>query len=417
MVIIVSVCNAWHSRKHFPGVTPRSLSEDGHDADEDVLSIVEGCLELEAELGILHQRAIVQPDTDPVSRVEGLVSVLHAAAAEHESGQWISSAWDATPVSHVLSARTQQHTDESLLRLHSTFPPDDTQKAIAHTAPPIASPTRHAHLDAAQALDPEAWLDSIPEIISKAQEQEVVHLALPTAGETDSRESSTSVVAMQTLRDSVHVPDEEIRNHPYVRLPVLAEDVVVRRINVTELFTPFRSRLPPHIFLLRLRRLFAQRVLRQKDVNMLVAATEGLIGAAWYQAKKTSRLNRPVYAAETFGKYFLALDAIACTIELLGDNMQLPLWWGKFIAPFNHHPLTLPPLGNRIGGFYRRLISRILNALDVYKTGRRPELKEIISLKKKLFCFRDAPGGFKDGIWDPWRDDAYAFSKSGDASC
>lgn len=403
LLILISVCNTWHRRKHVSGVTDRRLSDDGYGVGPDELSIIEDCLELESELGLLQQRATLQLDTDPASRVEGLVSVLHAAAAEHESRRLTSPALDGTPVSHVLPAPVQESTDEPMLRPHSVLPPDYNQVAGAQTAPPIASPTRHGRRGADQALAPEAWLDNIPEIINKSQGQEEAPLAPSAAGETDSRESADSVVAMQPPRDSRNMPD--IWSHPHVRYPVLDNDVVIRRISVDSIFISDRAKMAPHFFLLGIKKLFDLKVLDQQAVNTLMSLVEGLIGSVWHYAQRRHRSNRPVFVAEVVAVYFLAFDAIVCTIQLLGDSMDVSSWWKKFIAVFNlDASALLPSISNRVSVVNRRLVRRLVDAIHIYKTGMRPPPGDVIALKNSIFCSPVAPSVFKDRKWDPWRE-------------
>ncbi|CDJ61716.1 hypothetical protein EMWEY_00011830 [Eimeria maxima] len=375
--------------------------------DEYERSIIEGCLELEAELGFLHQREIQQPDADKTTQIQRLVEALRTAASEHEAMQRIPPPWDWDPSSHAFPGQTPKRKEHTMHGFQSAVRLEDDGRRA--TVQPSSSFPGHVLLDSIHALDPEAWLDGVPQIINDPEEQGEVQLVPSTADEPEDGESSASIAAMRPTVEAGGAQDETlaIRTHPYVRFPVLANDVSIRHIDIEAIFEAHRRELRPYVFLRNLRRLFALRVLDQAGVDLLVSSTEGLIGAVWYLAQKRHPKRQPVYAAEVFGNYLLAFDALMCVIELLGDYMELPLWWEEFVAAFNHDPSSLlPPVGMRAGGLYRRLIARIVNALNVYKTGRRPALSEVIALKKMLFCPPSAPGDFKDHKWDPWREDA-----------
>ncbi|CDJ28816.1 LOW QUALITY PROTEIN: uncharacterized protein EMH_0002240 [Eimeria mitis] len=45
------------NRSQVSGVTRRELAEGGEGIDEDELAIIEGCLELEEEMGLMEERA------------------------------------------------------------------------------------------------------------------------------------------------------------------------------------------------------------------------------------------------------------------------------------------------------------------------------------------------------------------------
>ena len=450
-------------------------------------------------MGILQWRAASQLDTDRTSRVEGLVSLLDAAASEYGALQGALSLWDVTNDSNFVPSLGQGPPDQQLLKLQSvpqthddyaansltdpsfssppdrqpiglqtvfqphgddatnsltaplsapppdqqlmglqtvfqphgddatnsltaplfTFPPaqqlmglqavfqtQDDGAANSLTAPSFAG---HVPLDGAEALNPEAWLDGIPPIISGAVDLQNTQLAPSVAAEPDDGGASTSVLGVGLLPHSEGVTDvpPNVLNHPFVRLPILGDGVVIRRIKVENLFNPHRMKVPLYLVLLKLKKLFSQAILNQEDVNALVTATEHLISTAWRQALKGPRKNRPVCAAEAFGYYFLTFDALVCVFQLLGNNMELHLWWGKFIAAFNHDPSSfMRPIGSRAGGVHRRLVQRICAVLEVYKAAKRPAPKEVIELKNMLFGSPSAPGDFKDRKWDPWRKDA-----------
>ncbi|CDJ32518.1 uncharacterized protein EMH_0045360 [Eimeria mitis] len=443
---IFSLCNAWRNSKHVSGATLRRLSENGDGVDDEVLAILNGCLELEDELGILQQGAISELDADPQLRVGGLVAALHSAAAEHEAMQAMMPPWYGNPVIDTFAGQIQEHTEGESSGLHNTFQPHGDEAANSFADPSFEYPLGQDPLDIPALLDPEAWLENIPYIVGQHEEEGNTQLTPSTAVESDAGQStavesdagqsssvesdagqstavesdagqstavesvagqsSNSLLRVLQAGDGDTTPEElrDIDNHPYVRLPVLADEVVVGQLDVKSLFDLRRGKMQSYFFLLTLRKLFAQRILGQGDVNTLITAIEGLIGASWHHAQRRRRSIRPLFTAEAFGKYLLAFDAIVCAIQLLGESMKVPLWWDRFVGAFSLS-LPPPPKNGQADAANRMLVERLRDALTIYITRRRPELREVITLKKALFCTPDAPWHFKGRRWDPWRDD------------
>ncbi|CDJ32517.1 uncharacterized protein EMH_0045250 [Eimeria mitis] len=427
ILIMVSVCNAWLSRKQVSGVTRRRLSDNGDVVDQDEQAILEGCLQLEAELGILHQREISGPETDAGTRVEGLVSALHAAAAEHEAARGTMLLNEGTATSHLVPGQVQERTEETSpgvqgsLPSHgdeavylpatssSATPPDRDEAVYLPATASSATPPDQGPWGAAEAIDPDGWLTSIPDIAGTQDEQHEETedlLEPPIVIESDDEQPSTSTSAVLEPPGAEEESDEtlDIARHPYVRLPQLEDDVYIRNIDVESLFSDYRRRIQPFFYLQIVTKLMDKDVLDQQDVHMLISATEGLISTSWLQAGRPLRKSRPVFVADTFANQFLTFDAIVSVIELLGDSMQADLWWDQFIAGFTHEaPRMFPSGGKSTGGLNRRLTRRLCDALEVLKTRKRPPLADVVALKKALFCSPDAPFSFKEPKWDHWR--------------
>ncbi|CDI85519.1 hypothetical protein EPH_0057800 [Eimeria praecox] len=405
-LFMVSICSTLLRRNKVSEAPGRRLSDDGEDENGDALSVIEGCLELESELGVLGARAASHTQTDPASSVEGLVSALHEAAAEHEAMQGLWPSWDGALVSQAVSSGSvQDPSDEQTPGVSSILQlPDNGAGGYAY--PSFAShEDGGGSLEALEGFDPEAWLEQIPSIISGQDGGEEAELGRPVTDPPDSVQVSTETLQM-LLRPSTEETStgiSTIRSHPFVRLPMVAEGVVIRRFDMTNLRAAYRSKIHPHFFLRKLRKLFLQRVLGQEDVNKLLTSVEGLVGALWQKAQRSRRYTRPAYVTEAYGVYFLSFDAIVCAIQLLGDNMELHLWWTRFVGLFELERSSLmPPANVRSGGYQRRVVGRLLDAIEIYKRGLRPPLTEVIDLKKVLLCSPDSPRLFRDRKWDPW---------------
>ncbi|CDI83385.1 hypothetical protein EAH_00037270 [Eimeria acervulina] len=401
---VVTLCLAWHKGKHVSGITRRRLSEQGDNVDEEQ-SILEACVDMEVEMGFMGQGATSQWPTGPTHGVEGIASMLEAAANEFEELQWAFPPWAGAADPHSTLDLVQEYIEQQQMGFQSAFQTFDNDAASGLTAQPSAPLPFHDPLDEAGAsLDPQAWLGEIPPITSGPDYQQNTELAPSVTAEPDDEGPSTSILTQLLLRGPNHGPPD-IREHPHVRVPVLEEGVVPRSFDATNLFQSKRKKTQTYPYLLYLRQLYTQTTLNQEDVDTLVTALEGLAGAAWWQAKKTPRINRPVVAAEAFGNYMLVFDAIVSASQILGDAMNLSLWWEQFISGFIEFP-PFPPVSQRSGGIYRKLATLLADAMTVYKKGCRPPLEDVIKLKTMIFRLPDAPGDFKGRRWDPWREDA-----------
>ncbi|CDJ51668.1 hypothetical protein EBH_0001420 [Eimeria brunetti] len=411
-LVFFSVCKVWHSRRQVSGAADRRLADDTEGVDNDDMRVIEDCLALEADLGLLEQRATSHSDADELRRVEGLVSALRAAAVEHEATQGVLllpflQPPKPPPYTYVSGPEPDRHRFKELRKLLISFQPDKEKESKTTTAQPSTSsmdddgpmPTPHV-------LTAEARLDGALDTSTQEYEQEEDDVKPLISGLSGGGEPSHSADKLPGFLDIACIAKDAstICNHPYVWLPEFEEGVVVRDIDVDHLFDPFRKKMHPHFFLLSLRKLFAQRVLGQADASTLVNALEGLIGASWYQAQMGRRGCRPVFAATALAKSFLAFDAIVSCKQLLGDHMRFSLWWDKFTSVFKF-VIPMAPRVHQYQVVNRRLLKHLHGALETYKKGERPELRDVIELKMKLFCSPNSPAEFRKPKWDPWRED------------
>ncbi|CDI86465.1 hypothetical protein EPH_0069270 [Eimeria praecox] len=124
---------------------------------EDEVSIVEGCLELEEEMGVLGERAISISEGDSSSRIAELVSMLSAAAKE-------------SVMQGGLGADLQLH-EQNLEGQSSLESRGDEQASVPAPSLP-ASVGRRGPSSGVSGLDPDSWVDTVPTIELHPGEQE-----------------------------------------------------------------------------------------------------------------------------------------------------------------------------------------------------------------------------------------------------
>ncbi|CDI84765.1 hypothetical protein EPH_0059140 [Eimeria praecox] len=398
VLVSLSICRALRSRDQGSGATRRRLAEGGDGMDEDEASIVEGCLELEEEMGILGERAVSISEGDSSSRIAELVSMLSAAAKE-------------SVMQGGLGADLQLH-EQNLEGQSSLESRGDEQASVPAPSLP-ASVGRRGPSSGISALDPDSWMDEIPSINLYPEVQES-DMPAGDAGELPSTEEASASHASNSerpmgLRDLLRSTD--IQRHPYAHLPVLEEGVVPRNARASTILSR-RTRLGrPYSHLLKLRALYAKETLNQKDADLLVKEVELLVASYLAKRKIERRREYPVLAVDAFGYYVMILDSVVCAIQLLGARMQAHLWWDTFTESFNMN-FSLPAPGSRgkeLTNFHIDLARRLRAAIKIYKRGVRPPLLEVIALKRLLFCSPFGRHRLKHPKWDPWRKDGGCF--------
>ncbi|CDJ27842.1 uncharacterized protein EMH_0035350 [Eimeria mitis] len=214
VLILFSVCKLLRSRKQVSTHTPRRLAERGDAVDDDELAVIEDCLALEYDLGLMQQRSTSQLGSDPVREIEGIVSALIAAAEEHEMTQGLSSPSTGSPASSSssISSLSQESREK-----------EEEQETSSDAAASIASPAEHHPADTAGALAPPAPIDSASQVSSKEQKKKKVSLTPPSALSIDEEQPSTSAASAPSPDDenlAAEGDDDvvDIPNHPYIFL-------------------------------------------------------------------------------------------------------------------------------------------------------------------------------------------------------
>ncbi|CDJ51717.1 hypothetical protein EBH_0001620 [Eimeria brunetti] len=168
ILIVFSLCRAQGSRKQAPGAVPRRVSEHRGGVTDADLSIIEECLALEADLGLMRQGAVAHPDPDPRRGVQGLVSALHAAAAALEQGPSFSLPWAVGPPAPPNAACVGFPECAGARGQHAMYQGFSGVHAHEGAAPSTSNPKP---LELGDALNQDAWLEYIPNIVTEEQQE------------------------------------------------------------------------------------------------------------------------------------------------------------------------------------------------------------------------------------------------------
>ncbi|CDI83030.1 hypothetical protein EPH_0055890 [Eimeria praecox] len=237
------------------------------------------------------------------------------------------------------------------------------------------------------------------------------------------------------MHDTVH-PD--ISEHPFVRLPRLAEGTgppafwvdfwraVIRRSGM----------LYPVVALQKAHELLSRERLGAGEVEELAQLAGILIAHGIHHQRYDLSNAKPAYAVTRLGLRFLVLDAVVSILTVLG---QIPenAYWQPFTNAISHtapvpaHRRTF--VGREHFASYRcqelswaiqvlkmgkrpdpedlLRIKRMLFCLPILKMGKRPDPEDLLRIKRMLFCLPNSPKYFKGRDFDPWRMDDLRFTK------
>ncbi|CDI75843.1 hypothetical protein EPH_0006400 [Eimeria praecox] len=245
----------------------------------------------------------------------------------------------------------------------------------------------------------------------------------PTAEQPDAGQSPSTVpgggaeeVSSATARPETSAGTLQAlwtREHPYVHIPALEEGVVMPTIRLSSSSFVQGNGSTLAEVLLSFRRLFMKDALNQVDVALLGAYVEELAIASAPRARATKRMARPLHGVLTIGRQFLIFDAMVSALNVLGISPASCTWWEAFIECFDTNFRYADPLDRmrNSGRVSTDLANRMLDAICIYKQGKRPAPEEIIDIKRVLFFSPYSPIRFRASIWDPWRSDYASFEE------
>ncbi|CDJ29803.1 LOW QUALITY PROTEIN: uncharacterized protein EMH_0052840 [Eimeria mitis] len=196
--------------------------------------------------------------------------------------------------------------------------------------------------------------------------------------------SSESTPAIMELPETRESTIAAMMEHPFVRLPRRTVEIVPSALLVdmkSAMGAPGRRHPLP--LLLKAHELLSRRYLTPAQLPELVDIAEGIVGHIMhYQSYDVTNLPT-CRAAERMGLWKRFADSIshaAPPLSSRGNYPGLPL--------FNSH-----------------LTENLSHAIQVLKTGARPEPVELLRLKRMLFCSPLSPTRLRASVFDPWRED------------
>ncbi|CDI82509.1 hypothetical protein EAH_00066740 [Eimeria acervulina] len=415
--MIWSVCRASRSREQAVGVTRRRLA--GGDGGIDEQCVLEGCLALEAELGIWRPEPPSTSRGDRPWRIAEIVSFLSAAASEYEANQGMQSILGAGPTVGGASNARQTGIGIPAVGWLRTLESGSGEPVLVRHALDL-EPSGDSASGTALQVKPRDWIEEKEDTEHAQRGLEECQWSLAAGCSSRIAEPSTapsSASVHQPLRPirKTFLSAKNPRNHPYVRLPVVEAGVVPHDFDPSGIFALPPTSSSPGEHFQEMRQFFAQQTLNQQDVDILMDMTTDLANSLWFHSASGGRQLRPIYAVVKLGTIFLAMDYLVSAVELLGGHMKLDLWWEKFVRALDTD-YNLPDASDYCRDatkFHTEMANELLAALRTYKKRKRPHFLTLTELKRKLFFSPFSPPLFRDSQWDPWRQDHLLFAEFG----
>ncbi|KAL8440886.1 hypothetical protein Emag_007643 [Eimeria magna] len=436
-------------RRAEAGLTRRTLGEGGDDnknADEELQQILEQCIDMEEETGLLQQNFMssVSDRLDVATIKAKMMEQMQAVASTIQppfhsatpvSNQGISTwtvaqemvphtssqSWGWVSGNDTLGNPVRQRTGAALTIVS---PGEVSARALIPSMGRESSTRQILRIGGRggtiegkslflTSLGPDAWLDQIPVLAPGGK------VAGEAAESVDELPASTAELPASAGAETgpEKAPTSNIHHnlclHPFVRLPFVPQNAVRRELRLVGVATI------PHLkgslvkMLLVVRNLFAKSVLGIKDVELLMGTAEMLMRYATVKLQPRRWPDNAAEIARQAGILFMVLDTLICACQVLGPKAKATRWWNIFAEGFCTESLLREPLDFTSNSTYNhKLARRLLAAIDIYKTGARPDFREVIALKRMLLCSPFSPAYFKGSRWAAWRLDDETFRAS-----
>ncbi|KAL8441715.1 hypothetical protein Emag_006934 [Eimeria magna] len=196
-----------------------------------------------------------------------------------------------------------------------------------------------------------------------------------------------------------------ILEHAFSRLPRVPHDepsdyknfFSSKRASSEDVTTVKAPKLQKISALLRL------EALSPSHMRILACAAEHLVSHLTNNENRRLK-DSPVRAAAILGLRFLMLDMTVSILQLLEVPRSGP-WWDKMVSRIERaHISTFTKWQDKLPSFNFKLVTRLTLAIQILKSGHRPDPKDLVHLKRCLFCCKFSPLRFLKPGWNPWRE-------------
>ncbi|CDJ52212.1 hypothetical protein, conserved [Eimeria brunetti] len=194
--------------------------------------------------------------------------------------------------------------------------------------------------------------------------------------------------------------------HPFARLPRRTADCSTSPMVVDVRYAMTRPRGVRRVvpLLQQAYELLSQETLSPADMRVLVRITTALITYAMHYEQRDQSKRKTFRAIERLGIRFLLLDTLVSAFIVLGQKPE-PEYWKLITDGISHSP----PHSKFGDSFFERsnfllsLCEELSNAIQMLKTGKRPNPGELVRIKRMLFCSTLSPAYFKGDDFAVWR--------------
>ncbi|KAL8443908.1 hypothetical protein Emed_006503 [Eimeria media] len=445
--------------------------------DEELDAILEQCLDMEEELARGRVSFLLPPTEEQLDAALSQSTTFspwtHEAisSSEFEQHQPPAAATIQAPLSSWNLAYEEIQRSSATHLTHAGGV-DDRVTSTTRSTVDVASLSVFGEGTSASSvlpsLSPDSWLDQIPSIIETEEIEFAlppirledvifgdlttsttasVHLAAerfrvedePGPSQSADREEDRDMLGEELLGADEEGSEEEVpqpsvvdltsadlgdgsgsgtdhsfnENHPFIRLPLVSPVLALPNFEPM-LGRPILASYASTEMLLTIRYLFTKESLTAADAELLAASVRSLVRFACFRLGRHVSTKKQSHLIRHLGLSFLVLDAVVCSLTLLGVDMSSAAWWDEFILSFpTNYTASKPWRDNSEKAWHNyKLVKALLTALEIYKTGVRPRAQDVLRLKRMLLCSQHAVSHFKGSRWNRWRLDDKEFREA-----
>ncbi|KAL8439017.1 hypothetical protein Efla_002426 [Eimeria flavescens] len=444
-VVMISLCLRASKNLVSGGLTRRRLAHGGEEEDNDdamLDTILEDCLDMEEAAGWASHHGASDP---MAATTEEVKPALQAVSTGFSTGL------GSPPSASAPQTMPEVYTSTSSSMVTDPLQPLDSVVSEGTARPSIFSPASTAPLpsippeDASDSLllsqfPSSSWVIFIPKIWLEwpwlqgeatasgfqetLEDYEQPSTSASTSAEPTGETSTEAEVAQATggIGGAAQATDaspsilKELGNlsmHPFIRLPIVPPEAIPRDFN-PQWFKPMFGRTGQQMLLCRIRERLLKPELDAAEVQQLMLETEKLVRIAAARARIGASPKGPWHRIRYLGTIFLILDVVVSVRELLGPRMAASRWWDQFVnsLPTDYQPTKARPDAKIMTKINHKLVALLLAGIKTFKTGVRPDLKEVLKVKRMLLCSPYSIKYFKEHQFDPWRKDDEEFRQA-----
>ncbi|CDJ35951.1 uncharacterized protein EMH_0046740 [Eimeria mitis] len=153
-----------------------------------------------------------------------------------------------------------------------------------------------------------------------------------------------------------------------------------------------------------IRQLLVKEQLTADELQSLIDLAAKVVKNVYNMGKFRKGLVPLREVREHVMRRFIIADALWGICEVVGPSMRKEEWWKQVMEKLLLFPSASVTSGHMQTGRFQ-VVRRFVAALQMYREGRRPAPREVIELKREVFCSPEAPPPFRSREYDIFRDD------------
>ncbi|KAL8447598.1 hypothetical protein Emed_004279 [Eimeria media] len=188
--------------------------------------------------------------------------------------------------------------------------------------------------------------------------------------------------------------------HPFYRVPAVPKDMAQEALS-PQGYPVIRSEGKLWGLLEGTQQLLVKPYLAPFEVQALVDQGQALLDHAKSHLTRLIGGAKPSDFASSLFKRLLVADQLYRVCAVVGESFKKDEWWEPLMTRMLVPPHSWMPRGVKRRGSIGDgdLVVRVLETLDTYREGRRPDAATVVGIKQAIFC----SSSFSSTLWNSWR--------------